>query len=148
MRVLPQFNVFSEEGLEALAKYVSTLVPDRITVTVMYEEFGIINPDDYTSDFYSYDPNSESPYVLASLRNENRIKGALVHMDCSPPWSFDTTKYPVIFFSMLFILRSVVFHVQKTAPTLMGGAAKSRSKKAVDNQAFFSSSFLTTWTPL
>ena len=100
MRVLPQFNVFSEEGLEALAKYVSTLVPDRITVTVMYEEFGIINPDDYTSDFYSYDPNSESPYALASLRNENRIKGALVHMDCSPPWSFDTTKYPVIFFSI------------------------------------------------
>lgn len=100
MRVLPKFHVFSPEGLENLAEYVSSLLPDHITVTVMYEEFGIIDPDDNTSDFYSYDPKANSALALAAMRNEQRIEGALAHMDCSPPWSFDTIKYPVIFFSI------------------------------------------------
>ncbi len=93
-------HVFSSEGLERLARYVSKLLPKHITVTVMYEEFGIIDPEEYTSDFYSYDPQAESALALASVRNEKRIEGALAHMNCSPPWSFDTTKYPVLFFSI------------------------------------------------
>ena len=90
MSELSDFEIFSPEAAEELARKVYSMVPDDVFVTVLCLEL------DINADIYTMGPGTDDMPSMLVARNERRIGELLDIIEIQPPWHYDVEKYPVL----------------------------------------------------